>query len=179
MLTRKRTILSVFAVAVVAILGIASVSFAQWNNDRQLKAFAADLGEIELIGFTNDTAISVGNQKLVPFDQEGTLPANCVKVLTVELPEFEATANYQITVTFSDDSENTGLRFYTAVGTTQPELGTTIDTTKWTALGSPMKVNGITSRTPVSGMKLFIILDSSDNTDMNKSVKFDVTLALQ
>lgn len=183
----KRTArLTVVLAAIVAMVGIAAVSYAAWQGGTTAEAQGAT-ANIELIGFNEETAalnFNLGDKKIVPYDQTaGYTEATMVKVISTEIPAFQTTGAYKIKVEALDKTTGnaTTLDFWYQIGTTAVTTAPA-NTTGWTLIGSensdytPATQPKVT--TAVSDLKLSIILDSSDYEDMNKEITFRVTLEL-
>lgn len=176
----------IIAVALVAVLGIASVSFAAWTGGQTSVTASAQTGVVEVIGF-DDTAVTpvadcttaAGvNKTIVPYDQTTYDATTQVKVFAWTLPDFTVTADYTITVTTTS-----GLTFYAQLGDARvSEDGLSL--TGWeriTAAGATFTGEAPTLTgdgvTPVTGKVLSIILDSSNLTDMDQAANFTIALS--
>lgn len=183
---KKATKVSAVAVAAVAAVGIGAVSFAAWESNNKTANAQVTLGSVALVGFTGDTTQTLkANAALVPYDQKGTY--NGATVVWYALPEYEASANYTITVSYEGD-----YTFYASVGTQATTAPSSVTAEGWQEIAAPegatgenknkksavFEFPGIDGYTTVSGQFLNIILVSSNNADMGGTANFTVTLAL-
>lgn len=180
MTIKKAAKASIITAAAVAAVGIGAVSFAAWNGGNNAASGEVAIGHVALIGFTDsNAALTFGeNTKLVPYDQKNGIK-NGTTFVSVELPEYEVSAAYTITVSFAAPDGVNDLAFYANIGTqitSAPE-----NLTGWEKLNATFNYDApAEDYKKVSGQYLNIVLDSTNKEHMNINdpIKFTVTLAL-
>ncbi len=173
----------VILTAFVAVLGIASVSFAAWSGSGFGTATAnAYSGNIQFAGFdAEDQSASFGG-KIVPYDQ-GTVSGENKKVVVVTLPSFTVSGNYKITVSLPQGSPWAS-KIYLAEGEkTDADIvkdgninGEIFKSVSAFAIDGKFTSTETDPTSTVSDRKISLILDSSSNADMNQTISLTVTL---
>ncbi len=183
---KKMTVTMLVVAALAAIIGVSAVSYAAWTSGNNSFEASASTGTVSLVGFTGDTA-DIAFDPVVPYDQKGDIKTGAV-IQSVILPDFVVTSDYTITVT-----SDTSLTFYVKVAGADETVNAPADAAAivsdgWTAVsvdGTAIdRVKGANDAdkeyTTVSGDKLYLILDSSDNDQMNRTgITLTVTLDLK
>lgn len=188
---KKKVKSLIIAASVAAVAGIGAVSFAAWNVnvDSAVDATGGALGNVAAtVGFV---VVSNGAQtpdltiadKLMPYDQaEADLETGEIQMWTVALANINVTEKaWTAKLELKSDSETleTGSKFYYTVATTAPNHAEAADLANWKELNGTNLVEIANSEAQtLTGYNLYIILDSTNLKDMDKSgFKFTLTLA--
>lgn len=167
----------VIATAVAAVAGIAAVSFAEWKGATKDLTVTGHTGEIVTsANITADSNLSGENAKLlVPYNQVQQYEASTMtKVWEITLTPGadESLTNYVYTIT---TTSTLNLYVYTGKVEDYAAPSGTIDFDDedcgWSKLS-----NTATTVTLDSG-KIYVILDSSNNNDMDKEISVTITAA--
>lgn len=178
---KQATKFAILAIALVAVLGVGAVSFAAWQNGGfdALNTASADVGNVELFGFTSDSATwKDGNSTLVPVDQADNNLGNGAKMISLQTPEYEATKNFKITLTatWTGNDGHAMPAFYYCVGdlaSAPDKSALTAEGTQWKVLTAGTALELLAGEIDASGYvngtlaNINIVMVSDSNADMN------------
>lgn len=179
---KRKTGLMMFVAALLAIIGIASVSFAAWAGGYRTATASAATGSAYFFGFEEKPS-NVSFDALVPYDQPDATIETGVKISTKDIPEFTA-LNEEYTVTVSTAS---ALKFYVLIDekpADNSEVAVPADPAadaawKLVTAGTDAEFTfGGENQAGAQNLRISLILVSNDKADQNKTdIAFNVTLA--
>ncbi len=190
---KKKTSTIFITAAAVAAIGVSAVSFASWTGNNTARIAKAETGYAYLFGFTSaqeeGARLELGT--LVPYNQdENTIKADKdgnkgTTVVSVALPEYEVTGNYNISVKYPEESTTT-LDFYVYAGAKQdavPADWTPESAGDWQQISKGARFDFTSSAATVntSGNEtvyISLMLVSDDAAQMGQSADIDIVLAV-
>lgn len=180
---KKKTSMMLVASAVVAVTGIAAVSFAAWqgNANTSLTADAAT-GSVQYFGFeaNANTEQNYTSTPLFPYNQEGDLGTG-VTVINVEIPVIEYNDNFVINISYEATTDLT-LKYSYDINATVPVDKTTPVETDWKDIKrEAKKLDEVTDadlnvKKTTKKKYVHIALVSNSEADMNKNFTIKVEL---
>ncbi len=170
----KKTVKSlIIASSVAAIAGIGAVSFAAWQSGTTSVDKTGSTGNIDTIGSIAVTD-DLSGKTLIPFDQT-TAEADQLKMwtLNITVTSTGATPTLKVALGTADTNDIGAGKLYIYTGTealtdAPAANGGAAPAADWAALTA-------TATEIKSGTKAYIILVSSDSTDMDKNFKVTVS----
>lgn len=175
----------VIATSVAAVVGIGAVSFAAWSGGTTTDTQNGNTGSVDFLSFNETNVATATLTDILPHDQKSATPSTTDKTLgsvafaQITLPT-DIVGNYYITVkAVAGDTD--GIAFTNSdkhsdiyVSLTAPSAAITLS--EWTKAntenGAKLEIAS-TEKTPT----IYVILDSNDSAQMNKSFKLDFTLS--
>lgn len=185
MKTKKITKLLIAATAIAAVMGVSAVSFAAWTGNNggnaTLSASTDGFGTIDIPdGDTPLAGLPTDGVTFVPYNQTNMGSMTGTKVVSYKVKDFSTNVNYKLNLTVTTESALKGSFYYMYGDSEVTEApADLVGWTKLTAGTAAVLAEGTAKEyTTVTGKYLSIVLDSSDNADMNKSgITFTVSLA--
>lgn len=198
---RKKTSFMLLAASTAAVVGVAAVSFAAWQGGTNSLTASASTGNVSLVGFktvsdglsayngtekVNDGAVVAGytyqfDKLLLPYNQENVTDETMSTVISGKLT-YEVSGDYEIVVKVADSQLVSGTKVYVNLSATAV---TSVDSDAlaagqktWTEVSTTAeaKLNVSQEYAAAAVTYISVIMDSSDNNDMNKSFSLSIEL---
>ena len=197
---RKKTSFMLLAASTAAVVGVAAVSFAAWQGGTNSLTASASTGNVSLVGFktvsdglsayngtekVNDGAVVAGytyqfDKLLLPYNQENVTDETMSTVIFGKLT-YEVSGDYEIVVKVADSQLVSGTKVYvnlSATAVTSVDKEAAVDQSVWTEVSTCAEAKLDVSQEYAANATTYVsvIMDSSDNNDMNRSFSLSIEL---